>query len=256
MRTAALMIFLLSANMPIAAWDGGAVPAADSHDADKLCRELIANAKEIDALLQRVKDKQSADKAAAELKQLLQAMRVLLAGLEKLPFDEATTNIITEQMATLTHITQAYMPRIQELIELNAYGSQALLDNLHKHNADNDYYEAETEDVAAPYTQIYSGMETALSSALYALRKATDAATAKDASQIVSEALSEHRRLQQELSTLQSLEAQPQAHIPQQEAIAELKEKLEQEILRLQEQSFYGEPDLPILLPEYLKLIH
>ena len=35
----------------------------------------------------------------------------------------------------------------------------------------------------------------------------------------------------------------------------ELKKELEQEILRLQEQSYYGEPDLPILLPEYLKLI-
>ena len=255
MRTAALMIFLLSVNTPIVAWDGGAVPAAAAHDAEKLCRELIANAKAIDSLLQRVKDKESADKAATELALQLQGMRELLAGLEQLPFDEETTNIITEQMATLTHITQAYMPRIQELLELNAYGSQALMDNLRKHNADNDYYDAEPEDVAAPYAQIYSGMETALSNALYALCKATDAATAKEASQIVSEALAEHRRLQEELATLQSLESQPQAQMPQQTALMKLKKELEQEILRLQEQSYYGEPDLPILLPEYLKLI-
>lgn len=256
MRTAALMIFLLSVNMPVVAWDGGTMPAETSHDADKLCRKLIANAKAIDSLLQRIHDKESADKGAIELERQIQEMRVLLAGLEQLPFDEETTNIITEQMATLTHITQAYMPRIQELLELNAYGSQALMDNLRKHNADNDYYETETEDVAAPYTQIYSGMETALSNALYALCKATDAATAKEASQIVSEALAEHRRLQEELVTLQSLESQPQAQIPQQTALMELKKELEQEILRLQEQSYYGEPDLPILLPEYLKLIH
>ncbi|MBQ9094786.1 MAG: hypothetical protein IJY53_00430 [Akkermansia sp.] len=255
MRTAALMIFLLSVNTPIVAWDGGAVPAAAAHDAEELCRELIANAKAIDSLLQRIHDKESADKAATELALQLQGMRELLAGLEQLPFDEETTNIITEQMATLTHITQAYMPRIQELLELNAYGSQALMDNLRKHNDDNDYYETETEDVTAPYTQIYSGMETALSNALYALCKATDAATAKEASQIVSEALAEHRRLQEELATLQSLESQPQAQMPQQTALMKLKKELEQEILRLQEQSYYGEPDLPILLPEYLKLI-
>lgn len=255
MRTAALMIFLLSVNTPIVAWDGGTMPAEPSHDADKLCRKLIANAKAIDSLLQRIHDKESADKGAIELERQIQEMRVLLAGLEQLPFDEETTNIITEQMATLTHITQAYMPRIQELLELNAYGSQALMDNLRKHNADNDYYETETEDVAAPYAQIYSGMETALSNALYALCKATDAATAKEASQIVSEALAEHRRLQEELATLQSLESQPQAQMPQQTALMKLKKELEQEILRLQEQSYYGEPDLPILLPEYLKLI-
>ncbi len=255
MRVAALIISLLSLNMPISAWDGARPVATATNEAETLCGKLINNAKEIDSLLHSVKDTASADAAAPKLEQKLQEMRELLAGLETLPFDAETTNIITTQMTALTHIYQSYMPRIQELIDNNAYGSSTLMAHLRKHNADNDYYEEDAEDITAPYAQIYEGMESALSNAVYSLRKATDVGTAKDAALIVGEALAEHRRLGEELATLRSLESQTEENRQQQDSIARLKDELAREQERLKEQQFYGDPDLPLLLPEYLNLI-
>ena len=257
MRAIALIISLLSFNMPLTAWDGSRPFVSDSatNDAETLCGKLITKAKEIDALLHSVKDKAGADAAAPKLERHLQEMQELLAGLETLPFDAETTNIITTQMTALTHIFQSYMPLIQELMNKNAYGSDALMTHLRKHNADNDYLEDSVEDVTEPYAQIYEGMESALNSAVYSLRKASDAGTAKDAALLVGESLAEHRRLQEELATLRSLESQSEENRLQQDSLLNLKTELEREYRRLQEQQFFGDPDLPLLLPEYLNLI-
>lgn len=255
MRVAVLIITLLSLNMPSSAWDGVRPAVSTANDAETLCSKLIANAKEIDSLLRSVKDTPSADAAAPKLEQKLQEMRELLAGLETLPFDAETTNIITTQMTALTHIYQSYMPLIQELMDNNAYGSSTLMTHLRKHNADNDYYEEDAEDISAPYAQIYDGMESALSNAVYSLRKATDAGTAKDAALILGEAMAEHRRLEEELATLRSLESQTEENRQQQDSLIHLKDALERELERLKAQQFYGDPDLPLLLPEYLNLI-
>jgi hypothetical protein len=255
MRAVALIISLLSLNMPLTAWDGPRPEAASHSGAEALCSRLIAKAKEIDTLLHSIKDKAGADAAAPKLEQHLYEMQELLAGLEILPFDAETTNIITTQMTALTHIFQSYMPLIQELMNKNAYGSDALMAQLRKHNADNDYFEDPGEDVTEPYAQIYAGMESALNNAVYSLRKTSDAGSAKDAALLVGESLAEHRHLLEELATLSSLEAQSETNRLQQDSLINLKAELEREYLRLQEQQFFGDPDLPLLLPEYLNLI-
>ncbi|MBR5212665.1 MAG: hypothetical protein IKV92_00195 [Akkermansia sp.] len=255
MRAVALIIPLLLCNMPLMAWDGARAVESEPNEAEVLCKKLIDNAKTIDSLLHSVKDTASAEAAAPKLEQQLREMRTLLAGLETLPFDAETTNIITRQMSALTHIYQSYMPLIQELLEKNAYGSSALMEHLHKHNSDNDYYEEEPAPDTAPYAQIYQSMETALSSAVYSLRKAADIATAKDAALIVSESLAEHRRLMDELVTLSSLEEQSENDRRLQDSLINLRTELEREYERLKELQFFGEPDLPLLMPEYLNLI-
>ncbi len=255
MRAAVLFLWMLTLNMPLQAWDGPCADAASTQAAEDLCSKLIANAKEIDALLHTIRDTASADAAAPQLEKKLQEMRALLAGLETLPFDAETTQIITNNMMELTHLYQSYMPLIQELIDKNAYGSVALLEHLRKHNADNDIYADADTDVAIPYADIYQRMETALNRAVYNLRKATDIYTATEAAGIVSESYALQQSLMKELTTLQNLEPHPAENQAIPESITQLKAELERELERLRELQFFGEPDLPSLIPAYLKLI-
>ena len=256
MRAAVLIfLMLLSLNMPLSAWDAPRTDTQTTVGAENLCLKLIANAKEIEALLHSVKDTPSADTVAPVLEGKLQEMRILLAELETLPFDTETTQIITAQMMELTHIYQSYMPLIQELMQNNAYGSASLMEHLHKHIADNDYCEEEDADITMPYADIYSRMEAALSSAVYSLRKTTDVYTAKEAANILAEAYSHHQALLKELTTLQNVEPPSAENQSIPESLLQLKTEMQREYARLKELQFYGEPDLPTIIPAYLNLI-
>lgn len=255
MRATALIFCMLSLNMSLLAWDA---PRPDTHTtvgAETLCNKLIANAKEIEVLLHSVKDKASADTATPVLEGKLQEMSTLLAELETLPFDAETTQIITAQMMELTHIYQSYMPHIQELMKHDAYGSPALMEHLRKHIADNGYCEEEDTDITLPYADIYSRMGSALSSAVYSLRKTTDVYTAKEAANILAEAYSIHQALLNELTTLQNVEPHPSENQAIPQSLIQLKTELQREYARLKELQFYGEPDLPTIIPAYLNLI-
>lgn len=261
MKVAAFISLFLVVSSGIQAYDGGAVvpqqPASGQDNASILCSELVEKARAIDALLHTVKDKESADAAAVVLHQYLVDMQSLLADLEQLPFDADTTNVITVQMTALTHITQAYMPLIHSLQQQGAYGSEALLIQLHKHNEDNGY--AEPTDVApvlTPLEQLQYDLTENISNALYAVRKAVDASTAKDAVLALTVLLDERNALIKNIEEL-LLSQQPESvdNSAHHHSIQQLKAQLESELTRLQEAHFYGDPDLPLLLPEYINLI-
>lgn len=255
MRAAVLIFCMLSCNMPLPAWDGSRTDSHSVSDAETLCSKLIANAKEIEDLLHSVKDAESANAVALKLEKKLREMRNLLAELETLPFDAETTQIITTQMMELTHIYQSYMPLIQELLQNNAYGSAPLMEQLRRHVADNEYCEEEATDITLPYADIYARMESALSTAVYSLRKTTDIYTAKEAANVIAEAYSIHQSLLNELTTLQNLEPHPAENLVIPDSLIQLKTEMQREYERLKELQFYGEPDLPSIIPAYLNII-
>ena len=261
MKVTALISLFAVVGTVVQAYDGEPLVTQQSSsvqdNASKLCSELVEKARAIDTLLHTVKDKESADAAAIELHQYLVDMQSLLADLEQLPFDADTTTVITVQMTALTHITQAYMPLIHELQQKGAYGSDALLIQLHKHNEDNGY--AEPTDIApvlTPLEQLQHDLAENISNALYAVRKAVDASTAKDAVLALTVLLDERRAVVKNMEELMATQqAEPADDATHLHSLQYLKTQLESELNRLQEVQFYGDPDLPLLLPEYINLI-
>lgn len=254
MRFSLLTISLLLLPLSLEARDMVEVSQAVTDEAETLCRQLMDNARSIDAILHSVTDKDSADKAAAPLAEDLKEMKALLAALEQLPFDAETTVIITARMMSLTHITQSYMPVLQQLKEKNAYGSDTLMAQLNSYNPE-DEGSLEQEQELSPYDALYRDIQEALSNAVYVLRKTNDASTAKEAALTVRDSLILHRCRAEELSVLQNVEPQNSLYPVSADKLPQLKAEIISEYERLKEAFFYGDPDLPLLLEEYLHLI-
>lgn len=255
MRLICLPIAALLLAPPLTARD--AAPQSDnkqvsaSNETEALCNKLIDEARRIDSILRGISDKASADKAAAELECCRVNMQAYLTGLETMPFDAETTHIITTQMTALTHITQGYMERVNELQQAGSFDSQLLTTQLNKLLADEGYTEeVEEPSESAPHAETFAKMEHLLSEALYMLRKTQDTATAKDAASSLRDIVTEHEALLKSLCESQEpsdSETTPQA--PTLPATEELSTEFE----RLQEAEFYGDPDLSMLLQRYIK---
>lgn len=129
------------------------------------------------------------------------------------------------------------------------------MEHLRRHIADNEYCEEEATDITLPYADIYSRMESALSSAVYSLRKTTDIYTAKEAANVIAEAYSIHQALMNELNTLKNIEPHPAENQVIPDSLIQMKTEMQREYERLKELQFFGEPDLPSIIPAYLNII-
>lgn len=251
MRIVCLPIVALMLTSPLMARDAAPhstdLQASSAKETESLCNKLIEEARRIDNILRGVTDRDSADKAAAELEACRVNMQSLLSALEKMPFDAETTHIITTQMTALTHITQSYMGRVNELQQAEGFGSQLLVVQINKLLADEGYTEEDDTSGSDPLAPLYEKMQLLLSEALYMLRKTQDTATAKDAAAALRDIVTQHSELQKELNEAQETGAQGN--------MLHLAEELETEFSRLQEAAFYGDPDLSALLQRYIKLL-
>lgn len=265
MKFTAFISLLMIASLPLMGMDAPSLrkkKVSKKHvktpsEADVLCRRLLETTRAIESLLQSVSDAASADAAAPQLQSLLQQMRKLLAGLEQLPFDAETTQTITKYMTDLTYITQGYMPLVQELIAQNAYGSEQLMVQLLSHHSENDYSDTADNLGADDLPQsVHQRLHNTLSTSLYALCKAVDTATAKDAAETLRECIATYRELQQEAQLLaaQTPEAAPPADVAEQTDF--LRRAHEQEQQRLEKEAYYQDPDLQRLLQEILSLMN
>lgn len=226
-------------------------------EADLLCRRLLETARAIEALLKSVTDSASANSAAPQLQTLLQQMRELLAGLEQLPFDAETTQTITKYMTDLTHVTQSYMPLVQQLITEQAYGSQALMAQLQSHHSENDYAHTSADPGAPPpQPSVTQRKISILHTSLYALCKAIDTPTAKDAAETLRECISSYQELLQEQQLQLSQGITPDVSAQDAEQLSFIRSSHEQELQRLEKMLFYQDPDLRMLLKELLSLIN
>lgn len=266
MRFTALILVLLMVHHPVMGMD--APPprkkvskkhtkkaSAKQTEADVLCRRLLATACAIEPLLKSVKDTHSANAAAPQLQELLQRMRTLLAGLEQLPFDTETTQTITKYMTDLTHVTQSYMPLVHQLMADKAYGSEPLMEQLLSHHSENDYTEASAHEAEPASDSVFVRMNAVLNTSLYALCKAVDTATAKDAAETLRECIASYSLLLQELQLNTAEQSPALATQSETDQAAFLRGAHEKELLRLEQQGFYQDPDLCALLQELMSLI-
>lgn len=168
MLTGALML----CPMPAAA--GGTEPAATvrvEQEPAEICRVLLEEAQQVSRVLRTVSDRESADKAADELNRRLQRMNELCISLEAIRIEsEEELRELTTSMRSLTHIIQGSYPVVQRLLEVNAYGSEKLVQAFNTHRVPTSMHSvndaAETEEVS-----LHLELGDALEDVLYYLRK-------------------------------------------------------------------------------------
>lgn len=231
--------------------------AADVHTAtsptrhNKAAHELVLHTATVEHLLRSVEDKESADRAAAGLRTEFDAMK---KGLEALTSQGTATPADMQELARtmrrLTYMTQAYLPIIKRLDEVNAYGSEELMTVLHlyKQTAGNTPMQA-SED--APVICAYTDWENALSDVLYHLRKVQSPQTAQSTLPALSQAL---QQLQVAHFGIQPFCGIPLSE-PEQKEMAALLSRVEKqrtalhtEKERLRKARFYGVSELASLL--------
>lgn len=228
--------------------------APDTSTIDNLFHELVQDAQYVNGLLRGVTDKESADKVAPKLREILSSMAKRLHSLESYPFTgEQDTEALKSNMAALTHVSQANLASMQRLAEVNAYGSEALMDIFVSYNIDKvSTTSLSEEDI--PQSQLYSELTDALDHVLYTLRRVQDSTSAAESlpqlHTLLQQIESAHRRL--------ALLAPPHTDDlretlrPAREKLQQLSRELNAEIARLQAAKCYLCPELDALLPRLL----
>lgn len=111
-----------------------AASSCETEQLEQLCPRLLELAHSVDARLRTVTDRPSAEKIAAPLDQDMAEMLRILRQIEKIPPHTATqAQLLTSHMSDLTHLAQGYNTVVQRIIEVNAYGSDTLLQILSKY---------------------------------------------------------------------------------------------------------------------------
>lgn len=161
-----------------------------------VCTELLELAQQVDRILRSVSDRESADKAAGELKGLLDRMQNLCSQLEKIPVstpEDART--LSDSMRTLTHIFQSYIPVVERLMEVNAYGSEQLVNVFHLYKVRDGYTAGQSQE-ESPRFQAWQEVADSLDEVLYHVRKLN---TAEDVNQRMPQLREAVQRAEQRL---------------------------------------------------------
>lgn len=210
---------------------------------------LVNEAREVDRVLRTVSDRETGVAAAAELRTRMEAMRKGAELLESLPMNRAEDLRMLEQtMRDLTHLTQGYMPVVQRLNEVNAYGAEELISLFVFYKMSSQTASGQSEET--PLARVYAGWCEAIDDMLYLLRRAQDAATAAAVVDELSAACTKAERragtierMQQGLSP-QQLESE---QLPV-ERLQQLRAELRMELRRLQSCACFGVSALQDLL--------
>ncbi|MBR5888698.1 MAG: hypothetical protein IKY92_01475 [Akkermansia sp.] len=221
-----------------------------------VCRRMIEMTHEIGRLLRTVSDQESGRKVAGELKPLLEYMHRETAHLSQLPITSAEEGRELEQaMRDLMHITQGYMPVVQRLNEVNAYGAEDLMQVFRFYKMSMSSSLAADRRDETPLVRSCGEWGDCLEDIIYLLRRAVNADSAaavmpdlKPAMQRLEDRSLQIMRLQKNLTPHQ-LEAE---RLPL-ERLELLKSEFCTEAERLMEVQGYGVPGLPELLGRCLK---
>lgn len=151
------------------------VAPASAEQECSVCTELLENAQHIDRILRSVRDRESADKAAEELRTLFDRMQKLCRQLEKLPVstpEEARE--LSGVMRSLTHIFQGCIPVVERLMEVNAYGSDSLVGVFHLYKV-REGYTADSGAEDSPVIILWQEWAEAMEEVVYHVRKLNSA---------------------------------------------------------------------------------
>lgn len=136
-----------------------------------VCTELLEQSRQIDRILRSVSDRESADKAADELKVLFDRMQGLCGQLETLPVSTPEdARMLSDSMRTLTHIFQSYIPVVERLMEVNAYGSEKLVNVFHLYKVRDGYGTGQPQE-ESPRVLAWQEVVDSLEVVLYHVRK-------------------------------------------------------------------------------------
>lgn len=224
----------------------------------EVCRRMVETTHEIGRLLRTVSDQESGRKVAGELKILLEYMHRETARLSQLPITSAEAARELEQaMRDLMHITQGYMPVVQRLNEVNAYGAEELMQLFlfYKMNVSSSVVSDRRDET--PLVRSYGEWGDSLDDVLYLLRRVADAESANAVMPDLTAAVQrmEDRALRvlrlRENMTPQQLEAE---RVPL-ERLEPLKTELVAELNRLLAADCYGVSEMAAFLVRCLKTV-
>lgn len=239
--------------LPVAV--GQVVPAPEN-EALEICRKLVNDSWEVDRLLRTVSDRESAAAATEQLRTLMERMRESAERLGRLPLESAeSVRMLEQSMRDLTHVTQGYMPVVQRLSEVNAYGAEELLElfRFYKMVAPGNAPARAADET--PLARSYVDWCDSIDDMVYLLRRVQSADTATaivpdltSALQKVDTRFAQVERLKSGLSPQQ----QESESLPE-ERLLRLRTELRSEVSRLKECGAYGVPALQVLLDDCAK---
>ena len=230
--------------------------AAPASPMDKIFREIVEEALQIDRILNDVTDKETADASAEMLARVLARMNDQLRTLEQFPLHrEQDAEALRTHMVTLTRVSPSYLVTMQRLVEVNAYGSESLIAIFKQYNVDGEKItRLQADDL--PHTQLYGEQADALEDLIYVLDHVQSADSAARALPALN---SLHRAMQRTHDMLSKLvppttEEQKEAVRPARERLRKLSTELRSAIERLQTAQCYGNSTLDALLPQLLQV--
>lgn len=175
-----------------------------SESAVVVCRKLVEESREVGRVLRTVSDRESGAAAAAELRARMEYMRKATEQLGHLPVASAEEARVLEQMMRdLTHITQGYMPVVQRLAEVNAYGADELIALFQYYKMSSEVPASFERLVETPLVQAYSEWCDSIEDMLFSLRRAQNAESAAASAPELTAAL---RKAEQRAAQVESLQ--------------------------------------------------
>lgn len=253
---------VIVAQEPIAGESGAPPVLQDESEAlapspmEELFLEIVDEARQIELMLNRVTDKETADRSASLLEHMLTRMNSHLHLLEQYSFrHEPEAEALKTNMATLMHISQSYLATMQRLAEVNAYGSDTLLTLFIRYKMDGEKIgHLQAEDM--PHTQLYGELADTMEDITYTLKCIQSAADAAAALPRLRKLLRVTDRARHMLAQLipPSTDEQKDAVRPARARLQGLFGELKKAIDRLQTEQSYGNKELDALLPKLLAL--
>ena len=231
--------------------------AAPQEGALELCRRLVEESREVDRLLRTVSDRESGQAAAAELRSKMEFLQQGAGKLSQMPLSGAEAARQLEQlMRDLMHITQGYMPVVHRLVEVNAYGSEDLIQVFQFYKISAAAAASVTPSSDSLLVRRCNEWCDSLDDMLYILRRvqSLDSARAVVSGEL-SGVIARVNRIAGEVESLQlglspqQLESEP---LPK-ARLRLLRGELRSEVLRLQKAGCYGAAQLTPLLEACLK---
>ena len=202
----------------------------------EICRKLVADAHEVSRLLRTVGDRSSGEQAAAQLKPLLEGMHRATGQLSRFSaLSPEEVRQMEQFMRDLMHITQGYMPVVQRLNEVNAYGAEELIElfQFYKLNASGCMEPGYSEET--PLGQKYAAWSDSLDDVLYLLRQVRDEESATRVQRELTSAARRVETLARQVKELQNGLSPRQVESEQLplQRVLRLLEELRQEVRRV-----------------------
>lgn len=206
------------------------------------CRELVERSLAVERSLLSVNDRETADSAAERLEIEFAALQRMLKGLSEHPHTEdADRQKLEQTMQSLLYITQRYLPVVQRVEEVNAYGSEHLMAVLQRYKQSAPRHEA-GESAETPQSRAQTEWAEAAEDVLYLLRQVQDETDAEETALSLPLAVEHLQTCRLRAQALRSTSAaRPDAALKN---LPRLQAELKGEAERLQQNNAFGVPSL------------